>query len=371
MHRHPVERDRSQNAPSTTRPPREVWVITPRGWATTQTDLPTVTVLVPVLNEAPYIRQCLDSIFAQDYPPDLVEVLVIDGGSTDGTREIVRLYSYRHPNLRLLLNPDGWITHGLNRGLQVAQGDIIVRVDGHAFLAPDYLRRCVSALETGEADMVGGVFRPIGDETPTAQAIAAVIAHPLGGGPARFRHARRPMWVDTVYLGAWRKETLLRLGGFNPRLAANEDYDLCYRLRRQGGRILCDPTIRSYTMVRRTFGQLARQYLRYGYWKAHMLKQHPRSLRLRQVPAPLLVLSFWALWLLGWHLPWASWAAGALLLAYATATATLSAELALRVGWRLWWRLWLAFWIIHWAWGMGFWQGLLSPGPKAKGEESA
>ncbi len=354
------EAPKPQPVSETKRPLREVWVITPSGWAVAQTQLPTVTVLVPVLNEARYLRTCLDCIFNQDYPPELVEVLVIDGGSTDGTREIVRAYRHRHPNLRLLVNPDGVAAAALNRGIQAASGDVIVRVDGHAFIAPDYLRRCVYALEATGADAVGGVLHPVG-ETPTGRAIAAVMAHPLGGGPAPFRQAQQPVWADTVYLGAWRKETVHRVGGFNSALAANEDYEFYYRLRRVGGRVLCDPSIRSWTTVRRTFGQLWHQYAHYGFWKAQMLKQHPLSLRLRQVPAPLLVFLFWALWLLGWHMPWASRGALALLVAYGGVTALLAGELALRLGWRLWWRLWLAFWVIHWAWGMGFWRGMFTP----------
>lgn len=339
---------------------REMLVITPSGWAVARTDFPTVSVLVPVLNEAPYLARCLDCIFSQDYPPELVEVLVIDGGSTDGSRDIVAQYRYRHPNLRLLNNPSGRIATALNLGLQAANGDIIVRVDGHTLIAPDYIRRCVVALEVGLADAVGGVLRPIG-YTDTGEVIAAVMAHPLGGGPALFRQAHRRHWADATYLGAWRKETLVHLGGFNERLAANEDYELFYRLRRTGGRVLVDPNIRSWTATRSTFGQLWRQYVRYGFWKAQMLKEHPRSLRLRQIPAPLLVAGFWLLWLLGWHYPWASRAAMSLVGGYAVAVAVLAAELSFRLGWRRWWKAWLAFWIMHWGWGMGFWRGLIHP----------
>ncbi len=365
--RSPFDAKQKPNATSARTSSREVWIVTPYGWAMTSTDLPTVTVLVPVLNEAAYLPRCLDCIFQQDYPPDLIEVLVIDGGSTDGSREIVTLYRYQHPNLRLLVNPEGWISYALNRGIQAATGEIVVRVDAHTFIAPDYIRRCVAALRTGKVTAVGGTFQPIG-ETLTGRAIAAVIAHPLGGGPAPFRHARRPMWVDTVYLGAWLRDTLHQVGGFNTTLAANEDFELCYRLRRLGGRILCDPAIRSWTVVRQTFRALAQQYGRYGYWKGQMLKQHPRSLRWRQLPAPLLVFTFWLLWLLGWHVPWAAQAAVGVLTAYAGFIALLATEIALRNGWQLWWRVWLAFWIVHWAWGMGFWAGLFTPLPRREAD---
>ncbi len=353
--------------PETSRPTRareralrEMLVITPSGWAVTHTDFPTVSVLVPVLNEARHLARCLDCIFAQDYPPELMEVLVIDGGSTDGSRDIVAEYRHRHPNLRLLNNPTGRIAAALNLGLQAASGDIVIRVDGHTFIAPDYVRRCVLALEVDGADAVGGVLRPVGDNE-TGDVIAAVMAHPLGGGPAPFRQTQRRRWADTAYLGAWRRDTLLHLGGFNERLAANEDYELCYRLRRRGGRVLVDPHIRSWTVARSSLGQLWRQYVRYGFWKAQMLKEHPHSLRWRQIPAPLLVASFWALWIVGWHLPWASRMAVILLLGYALGTAVLAGEVALRVGWKRWPKAWAAFWVMHWGWGMGFWQGMFYP----------
>ena len=352
--------EEQESTPETTRvrPVRPLLVITPQGWRTAQTDLPTVSVLVPVLNEARYLPACLDAIFNQDYPPELVEVLVIDGGSTDGSRDIVTTYRHRHPNLRLLVNPEGITAGALNRGILAASGEIIVRVDGHTFIAPDYIRRAVAALEVEGATAAGGVLHPIGD-TELGQVIAAVLAHPLGGGPARFRHARRKEWVDTVYLGAWRRETLQHLGGFNPSLAANEDYELFYRLRRRGGRILCDPRLRSWTVTRRTFKDLWRQYMRYGYWKAHMLKQHPRSFRWRQAPAPLLTLGFVLLWVLGWAFPWASRMAGLLIGSYALVTFVAAWSVALRLGWRQWWRAWLVFWILHWGWGVGFWRGML------------
>lgn len=341
------------------RPLRDVLVITPTGWAVTRTDYPTISVLIPVLNEARYLPHCLDSIFTQNYPPDLVEVLVIDGGSTDNTREIVASYRHRYPNLRLLINPSGGIAAALNLGIQAASGEIIVRVDGHTVLAPEYLRRCVIALEVYGADAVGGVYQPIGVSS-WGEVIATVMAHPLGGGPAIFRQSRRRRWADTVYLGAWRKDTLLHLGGFNECLEANEDYELFYRLRRQGGRVLFDPKIRSWTVTRNSLRALWRQYVRYGFWKAQMLRQHPRALRLRQLPAPSLVAGFWILLFLGWRIAWAPLVALGLLVAYAVGAAAVAGEIALQVGWKHWWRAWVALWVMHWGWGMGFWHGLFA-----------
>ena len=321
--------------------------------------VPRVSVIVPVLNEAPHIARCLDGLLAQDYPAHALEILVVDGGSDDGTLDIVRAYARRTSQVHLLRNPARNAAVALNVGLHQSQGDIVIRVDGHTFVAPDYVRQCVYYLLSSDADAVGGVLRPIGD-TPTGEVIAAVMAHPLGGGPAPFRHARHPMWVDTVYLGAWRRETLLSLGGFDPRLEANEDYELFYRLRRAGGRILCHPDIRSQTVVRATFAALWRQYLRYGRGKAHMLCIHPWSLRLRQLPAPALVASVVFLGGLGIFWPSALWGVAGVLFLYALVTGIVAGVLARRLGWRRWGRIWWTFWVMHWGWGIGFWWGWIS-----------
>jgi len=313
-----------------------------------------VTVIVPALNEAPYIARCLEHLLAQDYPAQHMEILVIDGGSSDGTREIVQAYTTRTSQIRLLTNPSQRVGAALNIGLAHATGEIVVRVDAHTFVAPDYVRQCVHYLTTESADAVGGVLNPVGD-THTGEVIAAVLAHPLGGGPARFRHARRAMWVDTVYLGAWRRRTLVALGGFNASLEANEDYELFYRLRQAGGRILCHPRIRSQTVTRPTLRALWHQYVRYGRGKAQMLHLHPRALQFRQLPAPTLVALGMLLGGIGVFYPQARWGFALVLGVYSLVMGVVAARLARRLGWQRWAKIWLTFWVLHWGWGIGFW----------------
>ncbi len=325
---------------------------------------PFVSVIIPTLNEARDLPACLDALLAQDYPRERVEVLIVDGGSTDGTHEVVDAYRSRFLHLRVLANPRRTAGAALNVGLHAARGEILVRVDAHTVLAPDYLSQAVALLSMGAADAVGGVFHPVGD-TRRARVIAAVIAHPLGGGPAAFRHVTRPTWVETVYLGVWRRRTLEEVGGFDPMLPANEDFELYYRLRQQGKRILCHPGLRSWTSVRRTWRDVWRQYRRYGQGKALVLKRHPTSLRARQVP-PILLAGLIPLTLLALILPDVRPFLLFLWGGYGGITGVAAARIASNVGWREWPRAWVTFWIIHWAWTWGFWRAWLGKGWKLK-----
>ena len=232
---------------------------------------PAVSVILPTLNERRYIRDCLDSLIAQDYQ-SVVEILVVDGGSTDGTRTIVG--SQGHP-VRLLDNPRITAAAGMNVGLRQARGDVLCRADAHSRYASDYVRRCVEVLlETG-ADNVGGVMRPVGT-TSFGRAVAAVTCSPIGIGGGRFHFSEARAAVDTVYLGCWWRTTLEGLGGYDEtRLQwAAEDQELNFRIRRAGGRVLLDPSIRSWYFPRETPRSLARQYFNYGMAKASTLAKH-------------------------------------------------------------------------------------------------
>ncbi|MEZ5230987.1 MAG: glycosyltransferase, partial [Acidimicrobiales bacterium] len=171
---------------------------------------PSVTILLPTHSERPFIRDCLASIQRQTYS-NIVEVLVIDGGSTDGTRSIAA--SLGAP-FRLVDNPGVTAAAAMNVGLAEASGDIVVRMDAHALYARNYVERCVAVLiETG-ADNVGGRMNPVG-LTSFGRAVAAVTSTPACVGPGSFHHAENRTEVDTVFLGCWRRETLERLGGFD------------------------------------------------------------------------------------------------------------------------------------------------------------
>ncbi len=318
-------------------------------------DLPLVTVIIPVWNEGTFIGPCLDSVVANDYPRDRLEVLVVDGGSRDGTRTIVEEYARRYSFIRLLDNPRRIPAAALNIGLRHARGEVIVRMDAHTVYAPDYIRKCVEFLETTEAANVGGVQRAVG-RGDVAEAIAVALTSPFGVGDARFRYADRPTWADTVYLGAWRRATLEALGGFDEAWAVNEDYELNYRLRRAGGKILVAPEVRCWYHVRPSLGALARQYVRYGFWRARTAVVHPGSLRWRHLAPPLLVLSLVGSALLG-----AAGTRWSLVVPALYVVANLGASLAtaFRRGLRYLPVLPIVYGTLHLSWGTGFLVGLV------------
>ncbi len=328
---------------------------------------PLVTVIMPIRNEAAYIRRSLGSVLAQDYPQDRLEILVVDGMSDDGTRGIVRnmideAWTTRgacHSQVRLLDNPQQIVSTALNIGLKNTNGDIIVRVDGHTEIAPDYVRRCVEALQQSGADNVGGRMRPVGVDA-FGKAVAVATSTPFGVGGGRFHYSDREEWVDTVYLGAWRWEVFQRIGMFDTELVRNQDDEFNYRLRKHGGKILLSPAIRSFYVNRNSPTKLWRQYFQYGYWKVRVLQKHPRQMQPRQFVPPLFVLALVGGGLLA---PVSRpvrrlWAA--LLTLYTGLNLVASGITAARRGWRHLPLLPLIFGILHVGYGAGFCLGLVA-----------
>jgi succinoglycan biosynthesis protein ExoA len=250
---------------------------------------PTVTVAIPVLNERAHIDRCLESVESQTYD-NVVEILVVDGGSTDDTRP----RAARHRGVRVLDNPKRIQAAGLNVALKEAAGDIVVRVDGHCILAPDYVERCVDALITTDAAVVGGGMRPEA-EAWFARGVAAAMQSRLGAGPAQFHVGGRSGWVDTVYLGAYRRETARRTGGYAESVGVNEDAEFAYRMGVHGG-VWFDETIHSTYTPRSSMRAVARQFFRYGRSRAATARRHPGSIAFRQLVAPALVLALASPW---------------------------------------------------------------------------
>jgi glycosyltransferase involved in cell wall biosynthesis len=330
---------------------------------TTNVNTVQLTIIVACRNERGHIRQFLDSLLAQDMSGIAWEAILADGMSGDGTREIVREYVTRHPQLRIIDNPLGVVSPGLNAAIRAARGAIVIRMDAHTTYAPDYCRRCMAELERTGADNVGGPARTRTHGT-RARAFAAAYHSPFSTG-ARFHDENYEGWIDTVPYGCWRKETLERLGLFDEALVRNQDDELNLRLIRSGGKIWQSPAIVSWYAPRATLTALFLQYFQYGFWKAAVVRKHrlPGSWR-HLVPVAFVlthILLFAAcivtataatsefasvgrLWL-------------ALALAYAAANVSASVAAARKSGWATLPYLPAVFTVYHFSWGLGFLAG--------------
>ncbi len=330
--------------------------------------MPQVSIIVPCYNEQETICLLLDAIYAQTFPRSQIEVILSDGMSTDQTRARVHSFQQQHPDLAIHIvdNPRRVIPSALNRAIENSQGDVIVRLDGHSVPTPDYVARCHALLQAGRGDNVGGVWQiHPGGSTWIASAIAAAASHPLGVGDALYRLGGNARPVDTVPFGAFHRALFDRIGLYDETLFTNEDYELNVRIRQAGGVIWFDPAIRSVYFARPNLSALARQYWRYGYWKAQMLHRYPKTLRWRQFLPPLFVAALLTLLILA---PW--WAiAGWLLLLqlglYTLALLTAGAHSAISnqdplrvIG------LPLAIATMHLTWGAALLWGLISPSSK-------
>jgi succinoglycan biosynthesis protein ExoA len=250
-----------------------------------------VSIVVPMLNEAEHVEHLVADVASQDYDGS-VELIVADGGSDDGSTDLLRrAAAARSVPLTLVANPARWVSPGPNSCLEQATGDVIVRMDCHAHYPVDYVRRCVTLLEQTEAWNVGGALVPVG-RTATERAVACAMETPFGGiGWTRHSGETEPVEVDTVTFGAFPRFVFERVGRFDEQLVRNQDNDLNARIRLAGGRILMDPTIRVEYVPRGTYRRLFRQYYEYGLWKGLVSAKHGRVLNVRSIVPLAFVVS--------------------------------------------------------------------------------
>ena len=322
-----------------------------------------VATVIPCRDEANTIGRLLDALTAQTRVPD--EIIVVDDKSTDQTRRVLDAWRLQHPSVafRVVDGPGRGVAAAMNAGITVATADVIVRLDGHSVPCSDYIERSLSALARPSAGIVGGVWtiRP-GAQTTMARAIAAVVGHPAGSGGARYRHAdQAPQMgtsVETVPFGTFKTETWRALGGFDESLMANEDYDFNYRLRQSGAEVILDGRIQSAYQARPTLSALARQYHRYGFWKARMLKKDPRAWHVRQIAAAAILPTLTLAALAAWVFPSAITETIALI--YPTVVVIAAAHIALRAkSTPLWPAAVAALATVHLSWSAGFVRALI------------
>lgn len=326
--------------------------------------MPSVSIIIPSYNEQTTICNLLDAIYSQTFPRNNLELIIADGMSTDGTRVQIAGFANSHPDLHIEVvdNPSRYIPAGLNRALKEARGDIIIRLDAHSMPYPDYIERCVADLEAGLGENVGGIWeiRP-STKTWVAQSIAFAAAHPLGVGDALYRHTKKSAAVDTVPFGAFKRGLLKVVGFFDETLHSNEDYEFNTRIRKSGGKVWLDPSIRSVYFARATLSGLVKQYYRYGYWKWHMLRRYPGTLRLRQALPPLFVLSLVGLVIAGFFLSLFRVLLAIELIVYIFTLCLVGIQTAVKhKNFSLFLGLPLAISFMHISWGVGFLWSMIS-----------
>lgn len=308
-----------------------------------------VSIIIPCCNEEKSIARTIETL-VDDYVMENAEIIVVDGLSTDHTVDIAETFIQKNYPVKLLKNENRLQCFGLNIGIRGAEGEIVVRVDAHSTYPEGYVKKLVHLLETTDAVNVGGVMMPRGHK-PVQQAIALAMRHPVGVGNARFHLGNFDGYVDTVYLGAFRKQIFDTIGLFDTNCQTNEDAELNLRLLKAGWKIYLDSSIQVEYLPRDTFGKLALQYFRYGMGRGYTTLKHRKFTSYRQAIPPLLVTGLLAslglsifnrLFLLSWG-------------CYITALTLLALF--------TWWNrkisipirllMVIAFFIMHTAWGTG------------------
>lgn len=314
---------------------------------------PAVSVIMPVLNEERHLAEAVRAILTQDYPGEL-ELVVAVGPSRDRTQEIAEKLAADDARIAVVANPTGRTPNGLNACIKAAQYSVVVRVDGHSMLPPDYVRAAVETLEETGADNVGGIMAAEG-VTPFEKAVARAMTTKIGIGNAQFHVGGEPGEAETVYLGSFRRTALERVGGYDETFVRAQDWEMNHRIRQTGGTVWFTPRMRVTYRPRPNTRALARQFFQTGKWRRVVGREHQGTLNLRYLAPPIAVVAiavgvvagavgFWP----GWVIPGG----------YAAAVLGGSAVTGRGLPASAWVRLPLVYATMHLSWGTGF---LLSP----------
>jgi glycosyltransferase involved in cell wall biosynthesis len=252
--------------------------------------LPAVSVILPILNEELYLQDAVHSILSQDYLGNFEVVLAV-GPSKDRTQEIADQLHREDSRVIVVANPSGRTAAGLNAALNSASGSIIVRVDGHAQIPTNYISIAVDLLDKTGAVNVGGMMAAQG-VTTFEKSVAGAMRSPLGVGVSRFHTGGEAGEVDTVYLGVFKKDALLAIGGFDERFTRAQDWELNFRLRANGGKIYFDPRLQVTYRPRSTVSALAKQYFEYGRWRRAVSRRHKGTINYRYLAPPVALSGF-------------------------------------------------------------------------------
>lgn len=259
--------------------------------------LPAISVILPVLNEESHLEGAVLSVLSQDYRGPF-EIILALGPSRDRTNEIAAKLASQDNRVKLLDSPTGKTAAGLNLALAASKSPVVVRVDGHAQIPKNYISLIVEILNKTGAVNVGGVMAAVGT-TAFERAVAGAMRSPLGVGASRFHTGGEAGEVDTVYLGAFRREALVAIGGFDERFTRAQDWELNFRLRENGGVIYFDPRLHVTYRPRSSIGALAKQYFEYGRWRRVVSRRHSGTINYRYLAPPFALIGFSASLILG------------------------------------------------------------------------
>ncbi|HWM86260.1 MAG TPA: glycosyltransferase family 2 protein [Kofleriaceae bacterium] len=315
---------------------------------------PFVTIAMPSFNEERHIESCIRSVQAQDYPPDRIEILVADGRSTDGTRAVLARLATEDPRIHMVDNPERLQAAGLNRIIRQARGDVIVRMDVHCEYATGYVGACVEVMRRTGADNVGGAQRARAS-TRFQRALCAALTSPLGVGGAAYRSADKEGYVDTVFLGAFRRSVFEAVGLYDEGAVTNEDAELNQRLLAAGGKVYLSRDIEVHYSPRDSFRKLALQYFKYGQGRARTLLKHRRLPKLRSLVPFFVVTGGAALVATSAVQPFTLPAFAA----YGLATGVEAVRVGRKAGWSAVPVVWAIFPTLHLAHGLGVARGLV------------
>ncbi len=312
-----------------------------------------VTIVVPCLDEERAISGCLDALVCQTHRN--LEILVVDGGSSDRTRDLVAAYSAIDDRVSLLDNPRRTQPAALNVAWPVARGEFLARMDAHATVGPTYVEQMVASFRSGDWGGVGGRKDAVG-YTPTGRAIAAALASPFGVGNSVYHHGVSAQAVDHIPFGAYPTAVVAALGGWDENTPVNEDFEFDFRVRQSGRELLFDPSLVIAWEGRQTVQLLGRQYRRYGRGKSKVVIKHPQSTALRHLAPPaLLAMLVVAAAVAPFRPKWAAALVAPYVGLVALGTATIVPKLADAEERRV---VPLALMAMHLPWGLGFWEGL-------------
>jgi glycosyltransferase involved in cell wall biosynthesis len=288
-----------------------------------------------------------------------MQLIVADGMSQDGTRQLLQRYQVQYAQLTVIDNPGRIVPKALNAAISLARGKILIRVDGHCQIAPDYVSRCVQHLLVDEVDGVGGPTETVG-ETRLARWIALAMSSPFGVGGSAFRTKKdETCLADTIPFPAYTREIVQRAGPYDEELVRNQDDEYNYRLRALGAKLLLAADVRSVYYSRSSLASLWRQYFQYGFWKVRVLQKHPRQMSLRQFAPPAFVAALLGSALLALVVPLGRWLLALVLGLYLVANLGASLWTAAKRDSSAVWLLPLIYAILHLSYGSGFLLGLL------------